>query len=64
VVEALVGLEYRVLAAGDSYNDTTMLAAADAGYLFRSPPNVQAEFPRFPAVEAYDDLLGRILDQL
>lgn len=64
VVDALVGLNYRVLAAGDSYNDTTMLAAADAGFLFRSPPNVQAEFPQFPAVEDYDDLLTRVLDQL
>jgi phosphoserine/homoserine phosphotransferase len=64
VVEALVGLEYRVLAAGDSYNDTTMLAAADAGFLFRSPPTVQAEFPQFPAVEDYDDLRARLVELL
>ena len=55
-VQALKGLNYRVIAAGDSYNDTTMLAEADAGILFRAPPNVVAEFPQFPHVEAYSDL--------
>ena len=50
----------RVLAAGDSYNDTTMLGAADAGYLFHAPPNVIAEFPQFPALDTYDDLRAAI----
>ena len=59
-VEAFRGLGYRVVAAGDSYNDTAMLLAADAGILFRAPPNVRAEFPDLPAVDAYDDLLERI----
>ena len=63
-VEALHGLGYRVVAAGDSYNDTTMLLAADAGFLFRAPPNVVAEFPQLPAVEGYDDLLDRITAEL
>ena len=63
-VAALHGLNYRVLAAGDSYNDTTMLAEADHGFLFRAPDNVKAEFPQFPAVEDYGDLLGRFLDLL
>lgn len=63
-VEALRGLNYRVIAAGDSYNDTTMLAAADAGYLFHAPPNVIAEFPRFPALDTYDDLLAAIRSHL
>ncbi len=58
-VQALHGLNYRVLAAGDSYNDTTMLAEADHGFLFRAPDNVIAEFPQFPATDDYDDLLGR-----
>lgn len=58
-VQALHGLNYRVLAAGDSYNDTTMLAEADHGFLFRAPLNVIQEFPRFPAVTEYDDLLDR-----
>ena len=58
-MQALHGLNYRVLAAGDSYNDTTMLAEADHGFLFRAPDNVIAEFPQFPATDDYDDLLGR-----
>ena len=59
-VEAFRGLGYRVVAAGDSYNDTAMLLAADAGILFSAPPNVRAEFPDLPAVDEYDDLLERI----
>ena len=59
-VRALHGLNYRVIAAGDSYNDTTMLLEADHGFLFHSPPNVQAEFPQLPALETYDELLERI----
>jgi phosphoserine/homoserine phosphotransferase len=60
-VEAFRNLNYRVVSAGDSYNDTAMLAAADAGFLFRAPPNVVAEFPQFPALESYDDLLTEIM---
>ena len=63
-VQALQGLNYKVIAAGDSYNDTTMLLAADAGFLFHSPANVQAEFPQLPALETYDDLLDRITAEL
>ena len=59
-VKALHGLNYRVAAAGDSYNDTAMLAEADAGFLFHAPANVRAEFPQFPAFDAYDDLLVAI----
>jgi len=59
-VEALRALNYRVLAAGDSYNDTAMLGAADAGFLFRAPDNVIREFPQFPALTEYDELLDRI----
>jgi phosphoserine/homoserine phosphotransferase len=55
-VLALKSLYYRVIAAGDSYNDTTMLAEADAGILFKAPANVIAEFPQFPAVDTYDEL--------
>lgn len=55
-VLALKTLYYRVIAAGDSYNDTTMLAEADAGILFSAPDNVIAEFPQFPAVHCYEDL--------
>jgi len=59
-VEALRALNYRVVAAGDSYNDTTMLGAADAGFLFHAPANVIAEFPQFPALDTYEDLLTAI----
>ena len=55
-VLSLQGLYYRIIAAGDSYNDTTMLAQADAGILFKSPQNVTDEFPQFPAVHEYKDL--------
>jgi phosphoserine/homoserine phosphotransferase len=63
-VAALQGLNYRVIAAGDSYNDTTMLLAADAGFLFHAPANVRAEFPQLPAFDTYDELLAAITDQL
>jgi phosphoserine/homoserine phosphotransferase len=55
-VRAFRGLNFRVIAAGDSYNDTAMLAEADAGILFRAPDNVIAEFPQYPAVHSYDVL--------
>ncbi len=55
-VKAFHGLNYRVIAAGDSYNDTTMLAEADQGILFMAPDNVVDEFPQFPAVFSYTDL--------
>ena len=55
-VLSLKSLYYRIIAAGDSYNDTTMLAEADEGILFMAPDNVVAEFPQFPAVYGYDNL--------
>ncbi len=55
-VKAFHDLQYRVIAAGDSYNDTSMLQEAEAGILFRAPANVVQEFPQFPAVESYADL--------
>jgi phosphoserine / homoserine phosphotransferase len=55
-VEALKALAFQAIAAGDSYNDTSMLAAADAGILFRPPDNVVREFPQFPVTRSYDDL--------
>lgn len=63
-VQAFHGLNYRVVAAGDSYNDTTMLGEADAGFLFHAPDNVIAEFPQFPALDTYDQLLDAILAEL
>jgi phosphoserine/homoserine phosphotransferase len=55
-VQALHSLQYRVIAAGDSYNDTTMLAEADVGILFHAPDNVIAEFPQFTAVHDFESL--------
>jgi len=55
-VQAFKSLNYRVLAAGDSYNDINMLGAADAGFLFHAPPKVSAEFPQFPSVQTYAEL--------
>jgi phosphoserine/homoserine phosphotransferase len=55
-VNAFHGLNFRVIAAGDSYNDTTMLSEADTGILFWAPDNVIAEFPQFPSVTSYDEL--------
>jgi phosphoserine/homoserine phosphotransferase len=59
-VEAFQALNYRVIAAGDSYNDTAMLSAAQHGFLFHAPDNVRREFPQFPALDSYDDLLSHI----
>jgi phosphoserine/homoserine phosphotransferase len=55
-VQALQSLNFRVIAAGDSYNDTSMLAEADAGILFRPPQNVIDEFPQFPVTISYAEL--------
>jgi len=59
-VAAFQRMNYRVIAAGDSYNDTEMLREAGAGFLFRAPENVRQEFPQFKAVDAYADLLELI----
>ena len=63
-VQAFHGLNYKVVAAGDSYNDTTMLNEADAGFLFHAPDNVIAEFPQFPAINTFDELLAAITAEL
>ena len=55
-IVAFKSIYYRTIAAGDSYNDTTMLAEADAGILFHAPDNVIAEFPQFPAVHSFSEL--------
>ena len=54
-VKALHALNFRVIAAGDSYNDTTMLEEADAGILFRAPPSVIKAFPQYPSVNTFKD---------
>jgi len=59
-VAALKRLNYHVIAAGDSFNDTAMLLEADVGFLFRAPDNVKRQFPQFKAVDAYADLMHLI----
>jgi phosphoserine/homoserine phosphotransferase len=60
VVLALKGLNYRVIAFGDSYNDITMLKEADASFLFRPPENVMTEFPEIPSTDDYNQLKALI----
>lgn len=60
-VQAFRELNFHTIAAGDSYNDTTMLAEAHAGILFCPPDNVAAEFPQFPVASNYDELRDAIL---
>ncbi|MGB7961907.1 MAG: bifunctional phosphoserine phosphatase/homoserine phosphotransferase ThrH [Propionicimonas sp.] len=55
-VKAFHGLNYRVVAAGDSYNDTGMLSEAEVGILINPPDNVVADFPQFPVAHSYDEL--------
>ena len=59
-VGALKLLNYHVIAAGDSYNDTAMLIEANVGFLFHAPENVKNHFPQFKAVETYADLMELI----
>ena len=55
-VEAFRSLNYQVVAAGDSYNDLSMIRAANAGALFHAPQNVTDENPDLPAFDSYDEL--------
>jgi len=59
-VAAFKLLNYHVIAAGDSFNDTAMLSEAHVGFLFRAPAAVKTQFPQFQAVESYPDLLRLI----
>ena len=61
-VAALRELNFRTIAAGDSYNDTAMLAEADAGILFHPPENVIREFPQFPVALTYDELKSAFVE--
>lgn len=55
-VEALRALNFRIIAAGDSYNDLTMIQAADHGIFFRPTEKMAAEYPMFPVVQTHGDL--------
>jgi phosphoserine/homoserine phosphotransferase len=59
-VAALKLLNYQVIAAGDSFNDTSMLQEAQSGFLFHAPDNVKQQFPQFKAVDSYADLMKSI----
>ena len=61
-VQAFRSLNYRVLAAGDSYNDVSMLEEADAGFFFCAPDNVRAEFPQYPFAADYEALKSLLED--
>jgi len=63
-VAALKTLNYFVVAAGDSFNDTAMLAEANVGFLIHAPEPIKKQFPQFKAVEAYSDLMKLIKGRL
>ena len=64
VAIALKSLNYRVIAIGDSYNDITMLQAADHAILYRPPNNVKKEYTEFPAAFNYEELKQQLLDMI
>ena len=59
-VNALKSLNYQVIAAGDSYNDTGMLGAADAGFFIHPPESILAQFPQYPVNRSYAELKANI----
>lgn len=61
-VKALQSIGYETIAAGDSFNDLAMIKASKAGFLFRSTPQIIADYPQFPAFTEYDDFLNAILN--
>jgi phosphoserine/homoserine phosphotransferase len=63
-VTAFKEMNYHVISAGDSFNDTAMLCEANVGFLFHAPDNVKAQFPQFKAVEEYGELMGLIRAEL
>ncbi len=59
-VEALQSIGFQVIAAGDSYNDLTMIEKADQGFLFRTTDKIKADHPEVKAFDTYDDFLAGI----
>jgi phosphoserine/homoserine phosphotransferase len=59
-VAAFRRMNYHVISAGDSYNDTAMLKEANVGFLIHAPEKVKREFPQFQAVESHAELLALI----
>lgn len=60
-VAAVKSLNFHVLAAGDSYNDLSMLQEADAGFFFRPPDSICSEYPQFPVTRSYPELMERFV---
>lgn len=63
-VAALKSLNYKIIAAGDSFNDTTMLGEANVGFFFHAPQSIIAQFPQFRPFDRYEDLLSAIKAEL
>jgi len=63
-VEALKSLNFKIFAAGDSFNDLSMIRAADAGCLFRPPASIRTQCPDLPSVEDYEGLLKHIEEHI
>lgn len=59
-VKALQSIGYRTIASGDSYNDLGMIQASQAGFLFKSTEQIKADYPKLPAFETYEGLLGAV----
>ena len=60
VVKALKGIGFKVIAVGDSYNDTTMLCEANKGIFFRPPESIKKEFPNFHVIGTYEGLKAEV----
>ena len=63
-VRAFQSVGYDTIAAGDSFNDLKMIQASKAGFLFRAPESIKAQYPDIPACEDFDDLLRLIKDAM
>ena len=63
-VRALQSIGFDTIACGDSFNDLAMIQAGKAGFLFRSTPQIKADYPGIPAYEEFDELLDAILKAL